>query len=202
MTEGHQRTLPELIKTVKALDSKLAHSEGKSADLKTSLGLTLAEAKERLQESNKAAGKGKAITWPDFLEKHFSFGRSRANELIQIGQGRKTDEEVRERVEIGNQKRRANKSKPPILIGGSNKPEAGAGSSIVADNKEAPKSITDRVGYFHTELMTFTDEYCGRLQAWFEDHAEIDDECKTSLMQALELCAGRFQRLAQSIDGR
>jgi hypothetical protein len=99
--ELHQRSIQELIKTVKALDSKLAHSEGKTADLKITLGLTLAEAK-LVNKSGKDS-----MPWPEFLEKHFANLKcSRADELIQIGEGRKTDEEVRERVEVGNQKRR------------------------------------------------------------------------------------------------
>ena len=73
--EPHRRTLPELIKTAKALDTKLAQSEGKSANLKITLGLTLAEAKARKPDN---------ITWPDFVKEHFDFGQSRADALIRL----------------------------------------------------------------------------------------------------------------------
>jgi hypothetical protein len=84
--EPHQRTLPELIRTVKALNSKLAQSKEKSDQFEITLGLTLAEAKER---------KPKDITWPDFVKKHFSFGQSRSDELIRIGKGTTTVETQR-----------------------------------------------------------------------------------------------------------
>ena len=70
--------------------------------------------------------------------------------------------------------------------------------SAVADNRETPESIREKVGKFHTDLM----KYCGHLVAWINNHHELDDEHKGCLMQALELCAGRFQQLAQTIDGR
>src|ERR1700722_9891602 len=83
---AHQRSIQELIKTVKALDSKLAQSVGKTEQLQITLGLTLAEAKDK---------KPKDITWPDFVKLHFDFGRSRADELIQIADGRTTVEKTR-----------------------------------------------------------------------------------------------------------
>jgi hypothetical protein len=80
-----QRTIRELIKTVEVLDSKLAQSEGKSADLKINLGITLAEAKLANKNSKNP------MPWPNFLEKNFTNRkRSRADELIQIGEGRTT----------------------------------------------------------------------------------------------------------------
>jgi hypothetical protein len=105
--ELHQRSIQELIKTAKALNSKLAQSEGKSAELTITLGLTLKEAKERKPEG---------ITWPDFVKEHFDFGRSRADELIQIADGRTTVEKVRERVSTTMKQSRAS---PPTRVGGS-----------------------------------------------------------------------------------
>jgi hypothetical protein len=121
--EPYKRTLPELIKTAKALNSKLAHSEGKSADLKITLGLTLAEAK---------ACKPEDITWPDFVKKHFDFGRSRADELIQIADGRTTVEKTRETKAVSVRKSRA---KSPLRSGGS--PEAAAAAPYAGPSADA-----------------------------------------------------------------
>jgi hypothetical protein len=107
---AHQRSIQELIKTVKALDSKLAQSEGKTEQLQITLGLTLAEAKDK---------KPKDITWPDFVKEHFDFGRSRADELIQIADGRTTVAETREIKAASVRKSRAN---PPLRSGGSHAP--------------------------------------------------------------------------------
>jgi hypothetical protein len=62
--------------------------------------------------------------------------------------------------------------------------------------------IKKKVGNFHHELTSFVESYCGHLQAWADDHPEMDDECKASLMQVLGLCSDRFQQLAQALDGR
>src|ERR1700677_1163436 len=83
---AHQRSIEELIKTVKALHSKVRQSEGKTQQLETTLGLNLKEAKERKPEG---------VTWPDFVKEHFDFGRSRADELIQIADGRTTVQKTR-----------------------------------------------------------------------------------------------------------
>jgi hypothetical protein len=72
--EPHQRTLPELIKTVKAL--RIEESPWKkTAQLAITLGLTLKEAKERKPEN---------VSWPDFVKEHFDFGQSRADALIRL----------------------------------------------------------------------------------------------------------------------
>jgi hypothetical protein len=201
----HQRTLRELIKTVKALDIKLAQSESKSEDLKITLGLTLAEAKLKLQAANKEARKGETTTWPDFLEKHFTFKRSRADELIQIGAGSKTLSETNERAATGMKAIRARRNvtaaSSSTALTTTNTASSG-GEVVVAANEESAESIAEKVGKFHTELMTFADQFCGHLENWSEDHPGLDDESKAALVQALELAAGRFQQLAQAIDGR
>jgi hypothetical protein len=70
----------------------------------------LAEAKDK---------KPKDITWPDFVKEHFDFGRSRADELIQIADGRTTVAETREIKAASVRKSRAN---PPLRSGGSRAP--------------------------------------------------------------------------------
>jgi hypothetical protein len=102
-----QRSIQELIKTVKALHFKVKQSADKTEQLETTLGLTLKEAKDK---------KPKGITWPDFVKEHFDFGRSRADQLIQIGEGRTTVEEVRTTTAERVQK---STTKSPIAIGGS-----------------------------------------------------------------------------------
>jgi hypothetical protein len=62
--------------------------------------------------------------------------------------------------------------------------------------------VIKKVGEFHHELTDILDGYCGRLEAFVENHPDLDDECRQCLMQALELSADRLQRLAQHIDDR
>ena len=47
----HQRTIQELIKTVKALHFKVKQSTDKTKQLETTLGLTLKEAKDKSQKA-------------------------------------------------------------------------------------------------------------------------------------------------------
>jgi hypothetical protein len=132
--EPHRRTLPELIKTAKALDTKLAQSEGKSADLKITLGLTLAEAKARKPDD---------ITWPDFVKKHFNFGRSRADELIQIADGRTTVEKTREGRALSMRKQRA--ADPPTRVGESPQPATNAPKEDQAHQEAEHETPADAV---------------------------------------------------------
>jgi hypothetical protein len=116
--ELHQRSIQELIKTVKALHTKVQQSEGKTEQLQTTLGLTLKEAKDRKPEG---------ITWPDFVKEHFDFGRSRADELIQIADGRTTVEKTRadKAASTANSKARL-KDQAAATGGGSPQPTADA----------------------------------------------------------------------------
>ncbi|SHH13210.1 hypothetical protein [Bradyrhizobium erythrophlei] len=62
--------------------------------------------------------------------------------------------------------------------------------------------VVKRVGTSHHELTNLLDGYCGRLEAFVENHPDLDDECRRCLMQALELNADRLQRLAQHLHSR
>jgi hypothetical protein len=103
----YKRPMSELIRTAKALDAKIKQQQQKTEQLQVTLGLTLREAKER---------KPNGITWPAFVAKHFNFSRSRADELIQIADGRTTVEEVRAKDAAKKREWRAN---PPGRPGGS-----------------------------------------------------------------------------------
>ena len=84
---AHERTIPELISTAKALQQKAEHAAEKAEQFYKSLGLTLKELKER---------KPKGITWPAFVAKHFTIGKTRADELIRIASGTTTVEATKE----------------------------------------------------------------------------------------------------------
>jgi len=59
-----------------------------------------------------------------------------------------------------------------------------------------------RVGAFHRELVNFLDDYCGRVQAFVDNHPQLESECKDSLRNALESNAARLARLyRQSMTG-
>ena|ERR1700682_3802935 len=59
------------------------------------LRLRIPNARPHLDRTHKER-KPKGTTWPDFVAKHFSFGRRRADELIQIAGGTTTVAEVRQ----------------------------------------------------------------------------------------------------------
>jgi hypothetical protein len=72
----------------------------------------------RIEPGNPARNKElNGAPWPDFVKEHFNFGRSRADELIQIADGRTTVEKVREGQKLKNRQLRA--EKPPVRTGGS-----------------------------------------------------------------------------------
>jgi hypothetical protein len=50
-----------------------------------------------------------------------------------------------------------------------------------------------RVGAFDRELMNFLDDYCGRLQAFVDEHPYLEGECKACLKKALVRNAERLE---------
>jgi hypothetical protein len=192
------RTISELISDANKLHAEIDISTTRAQDLSIKLGLMLKEAKER---------KPKGDTWPAFVKMHFEFSRERADELIRIANGNTTVTEVRAKTVARVKKHR---SKPVLR---------NTGSNVVTSNGTRTEAVTDaqpittepvsdaepvikRVGAFHHELTDLLDDYCGRLQAFVENHPDLDDECRGCLMQVLELNADRLQQLAQHIDGR
>ena len=203
--QGHQRPLRELIKTAKALYSKMEQSAEKTEQLAVTLGLTLAEAKARKPDN---------ITWPDFVKKHFDFGQSRADELIRIGHGKTTVEKVREgrresvkKVRAKSALRSADRTTddepPPPREGGSVTLFGDTPMSPTAAKKLERQNEYAQVGTFFHELHNYIHgDYCPRLTAWVEAHPELDDEGKGGLVRVLESCSMELQLLAQKIDGR
>jgi hypothetical protein len=106
-TAVYVRPMFELIRTAKELHAKIEQYGKKTEQLQVTLGLTLKEAKER---------KPGGITWPAFVKKHFNFSRSRADELIQIGTGSTTVEQVNSRAAESMRKTRRNVSADTISV--------------------------------------------------------------------------------------
>jgi hypothetical protein len=82
------------METLEQLGNAIKVMVRKSDDFLISAGLKLVEARKRI------AAEG--ITWADFLHQHCGgLSRSRANELIRIGEGKTTVEAMRERARQG-----------------------------------------------------------------------------------------------------
>ena len=119
-------TLTELVSTANDLWKQITKTDEKRDQLCVTLGLTLREAKQR---------KPKSETWEAFVKIHFNFGRSRADELIQIAEGRTTPEKVRSNNSTKMKKNRA--TKPPSRDGGKSKT---AGDTNVIKGNFKPKA--------------------------------------------------------------
>jgi hypothetical protein len=81
-----------LVASVKAHLAKADHSSEKAEQHFISAGLHLAELKGRYKTEVKAS---KSHTWPEYVQEKFGLGRSRADELIRIGDGRTTPEKAK-----------------------------------------------------------------------------------------------------------
>ena len=74
---------------------------GKTEEMQISAGILLREAKNRLKITRGRPPKDlptEYLTWPAYLERHCNIGRARADELIQIADGRKSVEQLREEM--------------------------------------------------------------------------------------------------------
>ena len=94
----------------------------------------------------------------------------------------------------------------PDVVAGAEHGSPPAAARRRSERREAQKNAEtphDQVGQLHHELMDFVvNDYCHRVRDFCVDHPELDDDCRASLMEALELAADSLQRLAQEIDGR
>jgi hypothetical protein len=200
----HQRTIPELIHTAKALQTKAEHAQGKAEQFYVSLGLTLAELKER---------KPITVTWSVFVKKHFNYSRERADELIRIGNGATTVKETRERKQA-----RMKKSRDLVPRGTGKLPIATSTSVQRSAAKKKNQLIDGEPLNVHTnklvrELSEFVDYWMAKTRKHCEDHREaMEAEKKADLphemdslsciLQFIELNASNLWGLGQALDGR
>jgi hypothetical protein len=88
------RDVDEPMETLEQLGNAIKAMVRKSDDYLISAGLKLVEARKRIAAER--------ITWAAFLDQHCGgLSRSRANELIRIGEGKTTVEAMRERARQG-----------------------------------------------------------------------------------------------------
>ena len=201
----HQRTIPELIHTAKALQAKAEQAEGKAEQFYVSLGLTLTELKER---------KPPGTTWPAFVKKYFGYSRERADELIRIGNGATTVKETRDRKQTSMKKSRAN----PVPRGTGKLPIATSTSVERSAAKKKNQLIDGEPLNVHTnklvrELTEFVDYWMAKTRKHCEDHREaMEAEKKADLpneigslnciLNFIELNASNLWGLGQALDGR
>src|SRR5262249_32913314 len=97
MPDRSQLPVPTLCKTIRALIGKGDHAAIKAEQFYTAAGKHLVELKERCREE-----------WLQLAKDKVGIGRSRAYELMQIGSGRRTVEQVREntRQRVGSHRSR------------------------------------------------------------------------------------------------
>jgi hypothetical protein len=98
-----------VIASAVALMKKGDQAAGKANDFYKAAGIRIAECKER---------KPANVTWPEFCRQNFPFGEHRANELIQIGDGRATVEKQREDAKLRMRHRRSDErsSEPDQML--------------------------------------------------------------------------------------
>jgi hypothetical protein len=90
--------------TAVALIEKGDQALDKAEEFYKSAGIRIAECKRRKPDE---------VSWAEFCKQHFNFGRRRADELIMIGDGRKTLKEVRQEKADGVKRLRALRSASP-----------------------------------------------------------------------------------------
>ena len=87
-TRYEKMRVDDLIKTAKGCMKEAEKSEYKAEHLWMVVGLALGELKARKPKG----------PWDDYVRQHFGIGHSRADELIRIGAGLATVEEVRQQT--------------------------------------------------------------------------------------------------------
>jgi len=196
---SHQRTIPELISTAKALKTKAEQANEKSEQFYVSLGLTLAELKER---------KPKGYTWAVLVKKHFGYSQHRADELIRIGTGTTTMEETRGRKKASMKKSREKNSVPRgteiVFTDGDGVP---ASAREIREAKKMLKEVeglplNEQIGRLATELSDYITDWTVRANALWDSHPEMDRAGQDCLVQFVLTSTDRLQRLAQSLDDR
>lgn len=68
--------------------------------------------------------------------------------------------------------------------------------------KPAISNPVAEVNAFHRELVRFTVAFSERFTEWLESGPALNEDGKAALMEALYLCAGECNELAQKLDGR
>jgi hypothetical protein len=104
--------------------------------------------------------------WPQYVRKPFDLGRSRADELIQIADGRTTVAETRAATAQRVQKH----AKSPLANGG----------SVVVATKPKPTSVTESINDRVGELGEFLFPWCNDLERWVTKSTPDDAICYSS----------------------
>lgn len=114
--EVPQIAVSALVKTIKAHLEKAKQAQDRSEQHYISAGLHLAELKDRYKHDVKAS---KTQTWEQYVRETFGLGRSRADELIRIADGRATLEDTRAVKAASVAKSKAKVPKTAATSGGS-----------------------------------------------------------------------------------
>src|SRR5579863_6826776 len=93
-------TIPQLVETIRTLIGKGDHATDKAEQYYISAGRHLKTLKERDPE-----------TWLEIAKEQIKIGRSRAYELIAIGEGQRSVEQTRHITDLRTRKSRKNKAR-------------------------------------------------------------------------------------------
>ena len=132
--EVPQIAVSSLVKTIKAHLEKAKQAQDRSEQHYISAGLHLAELKDRYKRDVKAS---KTQTWEQFVRDTFGLGRSRADELIRIADGRATLDDTRAAKAASVAKSKAKVPKTAASSGGSGD-IAEKKARLAATNDETP----------------------------------------------------------------
>ena len=144
-----QTAVSSLVKIIKAHLEKAKQAEEKSEQHYISAGLRLAELKDRYRRDVKVS---KTQTWEQYVHETFGLGRSRADELIRIADGRATLEDTRAIKAASVAKSKAKVPKTAASSGGPSVAVCGdANTPELASHQSDPDHL---IAQFTTEVRS------------------------------------------------
>jgi hypothetical protein len=165
--EVPQIAVSSLVKTIKAHLEKAKQAQDRSEQHYISAGLHLAELKDRYKRYVKAS---KTQTWEQFARDTFGLGRSRADELIRIADGRATLDDTRAVKAASVAKSKAKVPKTAASSGGSGD-IAEQKARLAGKDADAPASaladLSERIAY--AETAAIADDGNGRMTVTIGD---------------------------------
>ncbi|MGY4434844.1 hypothetical protein ACVWWO_007321 [Bradyrhizobium sp. F1.13.1] len=187
--EVPQIAVSSLVKTIKAHLEKAQQAQDRSEQHYISAGLHLAELKDRYKCDVKAS---KTQTWEQFVRDTFDLGRSRADELIRIADGRATLHDTRAVKAASVAKSKAKVPKTAASSGGSGD-IAEKKARLAGKDADAPAlalaDLSERIAY--AETAAIADDGNGRMTV------TIGDEWREGLPKSANYTSATIEHLSQ-----
>jgi hypothetical protein len=202
----------QLVKTIKVHLAKAEKYQSKAEEHFVTAGQYLMTLKGNSPDQ---------ATFLQIVKEQIGLGKSRAYELMQIADGTKTDDQIRENANQRKIQHRETLSVPertnadehqpltlrvatrhsttPLYTKALVLPEPTDPAEQATGDSE---TLVQEINTYHRELVGFLHDFTQRFTAWHQASPPIDKDGKAAIMQALYLCADGFAQLAQEFDGR